>query len=255
MKTHFDPIKIRGIVYVLLFSLLVFSGCGEPEPLEIYVSVEGNDMADGSISNPLASLPAAVDKVRSLRESGTTDPVTIYLREGRHQLDQTLVLGIEDGGSSPAESSPFEEYGAGPSTGPAHLTIAAYPGEEAVVSSGIPVTGWKILESPPSELPANAIGKVWVADIPEGLEKFYTLYDAQGRLNRARDDAGFYPAKPGDRRTLHFPEGSLKNWDNITDVEIHIRPSRAWVVNMLPLESVDETTGIARTSVTASYEM
>ena len=83
--------------------------------------------------------------------------------------------------------------------------------------------------------------------MPEGLDKFYTLYDDQGRLNRARD-AGFALTKSGDRRTLHFPEGSLRNWDNISDVEIQIRPSVAWVVNMLPLESVDETTGIARTS-------
>ena len=255
MRSYVKLVRFIRIVPLLLILLVAFTGCGNPQPVEIYVSLEGDDLGDGSISSPYATLPAAMDKVRSLRKSGNADPVTIYLREGRHQLNQTLVLGIEDGGSSPAESTPFQEYGAGPSTGPAHLTFAAYPGEHPVISSGIPVSGWEILDPPPSELPAKAAGKVWVADIPEGLEKFYTLYDDQGRLNRARDNAGFYPAKPGDNRTLHFPEGSLKNWDNITDVEIHIRPSRAWVVNMLPLESVDETTRIARTSVTATYEM
>ena len=44
-------------------------------------------------------------------------------------------------------------------------------------------------------------------------------------------------------------------WDNVTDVEIQIRPTRAWAINMLPLESVDETTGIAKTSVSATYDM
>ncbi len=254
MRSYIQLARYNRIVLLLFLFLIAFSGCGKPDSIEVYVSVEGDDMADGSISNSYATLPAAVEKVRSLRKSGTTEPVIIYLREGRHQLTQTLVLGIEDGATSPTESTPFDEYGAGPSTGPAYLTFAAYPGENPVLSSGIPVTGWKLPESPPAGLPANAIGKVWVADIPGDLEKFYTLYDARGRLNRARD-AGFVPTEPGDRRTLHFPEGSLKNWDNITDVEIQIRPSRAWVINMLPLESVDESAGIAKTSVTATYGM
>ena len=51
---------------------------------------------------------------------------------------------------------------------------------------------------------------------------------------------------------MHFPEGALRSWDNIEDVEIQVRPGVAWVINMLPLESVDETAGIARTSVSAS---
>ncbi len=192
-----------------------------------------------------------MDAVRALRNSGNIAPATIFLREGRHLLNQTLVLGIEDGAAAPLESAPFEEYGAGPSTGPAHLTFAAYPGEHPVLSSGIPVTGWEILESPPSELPVKATAKVWVADIPEGLDKFYTLYDDHGRLNRARD-AGFPVTKSGDRNTLNFPDGALRNWDNISDVEVQVRPGVAWVINMLPLESVDETTGIAKTSVSAS---
>ena len=246
--------KYLTVVAFCAFALLTFISCNTGKTIELYVSPEGNDNASGSLSEPLASIPKAVELVRELRKNGNSNPATIYLRDGRHQLNQTLVLGIKDGLPPMPESTPFEEYGAEPSTGPAHLTFAAYPGEHPVVSSGVLLTGWQKLESPPSDLPANAIGKVWVADMPEALEKFYTLYDEKGRLNRARG-AGFAPAKPGDRRTLHFPEGSLRNWDNVTDVEIQIRPSRAWVVNMLPLESVDETKGIALTSVSATYEM
>ena len=257
ISNHTPEIRVKGCINIAVlcfFAMLVFASCNTGKTIELFVSVEGNDNANGSISEPFATIPKAVEAVRELRETGNSSPATIYLRDGRHQLDQTLVLGIEDGTPISSGSTPFEKYGAGPSTGPAHLTFAAYPGEEAVISSGIPVTGWKLMKSPPSELPTNARGKVWVADMPGALQKFYTLYDALGRLNRARD-AGFVPAKPGDLRTLHFPEGSLRNWDNITDVEIQIRPSRAWAINMLPLESVDETTGIARTSVTATYGM
>ena len=61
--------------------------------------------------------------------------------------------------------------------------------------------------------------------------------------------------KPGDQRTLHFPEGALKNWDNLEDVEIQVRPFRPWVINMLPLASVDEASGVAKTGVSATYAM
>ncbi|MDX2432763.1 MAG: right-handed parallel beta-helix repeat-containing protein, partial [Bacteroides sp.] len=242
------------VVVFCVFASLTFITCNTDKSIELYVSIDGNDSATGSLSDPFATIPKAVEAVRDLRKSGNSNPATIYLRDGRHQLNQTLVLGIEDGASSLVESSPIEEYGAGPLEGPAHLTFAACPGEHPVVSAGMPVKGWTLLESPPAELPANAVGKVWIADMPEALEKFYTLYDEKGRLMRARDK-GFVPTKPGDKRTLHFPQGSLKNRDNISDVEIQIRPSRAWVVNMLPLESVDETTGVALTSVSATYEM
>ena len=253
MKTHFDCFKFKEIVCILLFSILFFSGCGNQPEVEIYVSVEGDDMADGSISSPFATIPKAVDAVRDLRKSGNVKPVVIYLREGRHQLNQTLVLGLEDGNPATSELSNTEEPGAGPPR-PAYLTFAAYPGEHPVVSAGLPVSGWQKLETAPSELPQQAEGKVWVADIPAGLERFYTLYDARGRLNRARAK-GFVPTMKGDRRTLYFPDGALKNWDNIRDVEIQVRPSRVWVINMLPLESVDEVTSIARTAVSATYDM
>lgn len=254
MKPKILALSIKVFVFALLLLPFSCSQNSDRNTVEIYVSLEGSDEADGSISSPLATLPVAVEKVRIIRESGNTDPAVIYLREGRHILNQTLVLGIEDGYTSSAEPAMLEEPGAGTSSGPAFLTFASYPGEEALVSSGVPVTGWEVLESGSTDLPAEAAGKVWVADIPEGLGKFYTLYDGQGRLNRARD-AGFVPVKTGDKKTLYFPEGHLKNWDNLNDVEIQIRPSRAWIINMLPLESVDEATGMATTLTSATYEM
>jgi len=234
--------RLSSLKCSILIFLLFLGACSENvdrNAIEIYVSTDGADLADGSISNPFATLPQAVTALRDRRSSGTTAPATIYLREGRHQLDETLVLSIDDGAGT---------------NGSVVLTIAAYPGETPVLSAGVPVTGWKLLDAGDSELPSDAIGKVWVAEMPSGLERFHTLFDANGRLQRARDE-GFFPTKTGDKRTLHFPDGRLKNWDNIGDVEIQVRPFRPWVINMLPLESVDEATGIARTGVSASYEM
>jgi len=241
----------------LVFSILVlsaFCGCSNSDVAELYVSVEGDNGANGSLNEPLATLPAAVEKVRALRNSGQTTPVTIYLREGVHQLDETLTLGVEDGRPYQSTTEKLVQYGAGEESAPSYLTFAAYPGENPVLSAGQPVVGWSLLEQAPAGLPAKSIGKVWVADMPEGLDKFYTLYDSKGRLNRARDK-GFLPTAPGDKRTFYFPEGALKNWDNISDVEVNIRPAKAWMINMLPLASVDEAKGMAKTAVTATYNM
>ncbi|MEQ8556525.1 MAG: right-handed parallel beta-helix repeat-containing protein [Cyclobacteriaceae bacterium] len=245
-------IKLNVYLITCLLILVVISSCDQSQTIELYVSVEGNDNAAGSLSEPLATIPKAVETVRELRKNGNVNPATIYLRDGRHLLNKTLVLGIEDGSTS-INGAPLQ----GPGTGqlaPAHLTFAAYSGEQPIVSSGVPVSRWRKLEATPADLPEKAKGKVWVADFPEGLDNFYTLYDEKGRLNRARAE-GFVPVKNGDKRTLYFPEGKLKNWDNLADVELNIRPSRAWMINMLPLASVDEENGIARTAVTATYEM
>jgi hypothetical protein len=239
---------------IIILLLLAFVLQGESSALDIYVSVDGGAQADGSLAKPYGSLPAAVEAVRALRRAGNTEPAKIILREGRHQLNQTLVLGLEDGSPSDPKPVSLPKYGAGESSGPAYLTVAAYAGEKPIVSGGVPITGWQRLKSPPAELPPRAVGKVWVADMPAGMDRFYTLYDDRGRLNRARN-SGFAYTKPGDNRTLHFPEGALKNWDNLEDVEIQVRPSRVWVINMLPLASVDEASGVATTSVSATYGM
>ena len=65
-------------------------------------------------------------------------------------------------------------------------------------------------------LPAEARGKIWVADLPEGLGRFLTLYDGSRRLPRSRTE-GFQPAKryprtrpAGWRNRLVFPYGEVR---------------------------------------------
>lgn len=250
-------IVLKPFLLILIFGFLLVSCSNSSKDefnKEIYVSLKGDDSGNGSISEPFATIPAAVNKVRSLRKSGNSDPVTIYLREGRHQLNQTLVLGIEDGRAIKSNLIEYDEYGAGDNTLPAYLTISAYPEEHPIVSAGMPITDWRRVEKVPSGLPTKAMGNVWEADMPEGLKKFYTLYDNEGRLNRARNE-GFAPTRKGDKTHIYFPEGALKKWDNIEDVEVQVRPFRPWVINMLPLKTVDETKLIAKTGVSATYEI
>lgn len=240
-------------VLACLWVALALGACGSTERIRLFVSPDGSDDGDGTMAQPFATLPAAVAATRALRSEGATGPITIYLREGRHQLDETLVLGIEDGAPAPSSPRPVRDAPGAGTVAPAHLTFAAFPGESPVISAGIPISGWSEV-GPETELPYAARGHVWVTDMPEGMNRFYTLYDSQGRLNRSQEE-GFLPTQAGDLYTLHFPDGYLSASENTGDIEILVRPSFPWTINMLPLESVDAAAGVATTAVAATYDI
>ena len=147
------------ILLLWLIIANVFAVMNAASAVDFYVSVDGDAQADGSLSKPFGSLPEAVEAVRALRKAGNIEPAVIYLREGRHQLDQTLVLGLEDGSPKSPDDVTLPLHGAGDTTEPAFLTFAAHPGEHPIVSGGVPVTGWKPLESAPAELPVRSSGQ------------------------------------------------------------------------------------------------
>jgi len=185
--------------------------------------------------------------VRKLVAGGLKTHVTVWIRGGTYRLRETLVFGVEDSGTDRCS-----------------ITYQAFPGERPVLTSGVSIDGWKELDVMLSELPAVAAGKVWVADTPESLRRFYTLYDQYGQLPRARGRA-FNPVNPpvGRDQTnraerlkdLYFPAGVLRNWSNLDDVEVVIRctPSSLSTMNILALESVDEEAHLARTKLPATY--
>lgn len=74
---------------------LATTACNTSKTIELLVSVEGNDSYTGNVSDPFATIWKAVEALRDLRKSGNSNPEVIYLRDGRHQLDETQVPGIE----------------------------------------------------------------------------------------------------------------------------------------------------------------
>ena len=127
MRTQRMSFRLRWIVFQWLLMLVVFAVQGESFAMDIYVSIDGGAQADGSLAKPYGSLQDAVEAVRALRKAGNTEPAVITLRGGRHQLNQTLVLGLEDGSPTTPDNVTLEQYGAGESSGSAYLTIAAIP--------------------------------------------------------------------------------------------------------------------------------
>ncbi|MGA3334226.1 MAG: right-handed parallel beta-helix repeat-containing protein [Terracidiphilus sp.] len=215
--------------------------------VEFYVAPRGRDENPGTRSKPFATLQRARDEVRKLVAKGLKTNVTVRIYGGTYTLQETLIFGLEDSGT--------DEYS---------IVYEAVPGEEPVITSGVKIEGWKQLDAMLPELPVPACGKVWVADVPESLGRFYTLYDQQGHLPRAQGN-GFIPEDPpagadgSDRsarfRNLYFPPGAIRNWSNLDDVEIVIRslPASLSTMNILALESVDEKARMAHTKLPATY--
>jgi hypothetical protein len=232
------------LIFPLFFAsaMLATGLCCAAEPTaDFYVSPNGSDMWSGTLSDPngqqmdgpFATLERARDAVRESGKHRSGD-VVVLIRGGTHRLTETVVFGPQDA-----------------PRGDATITYAAYPGETPVFSSGREVTGWQTLADSPPGLSKEAIGKVQVADV---TGRFHALFDADGLLPRAKSK-GFIPLEGGSRNKLHFPADRLKNWPNVEDVEIVVRPHHAWIVNILPLASVDEQRHVARTSIDATYAM
>lgn len=207
---------------------------------DFYVSPDGSDMwsgtlcdPDGQGDGPFATLVRARDAVRELKKTRSGD-IVVLIRGGSYQLNETVIFRVEDGGD-----------------GASTITYAAYPGENPVLSSGRQIRDWKQAPSDLPGLPKAARGRIRVAHVSGS---FNTLYDGTGMLPRAQSE-GFIPTEDGSKTEIHFPKGKLKEWSNLSDVEIIVRPHHAWISNILPLASVDEAGGIATTAVEATYAM
>ena len=232
---------------IILFVLALGYSCSSGSEMttgttaDFYVSTKGSDNWSGKLDmpnaegtdGPFATLEHARNEVRNLKKSKSGD-IIVLIREGVYPLQDTVVFRLEDSGE-----------------GQSTITYEAYPGEKPVFSSGEEIKDWKKVASALPGLPEEAKGKVLVAEVSH---KFLSLYDDEGILPRARSEK-YIPKKESTENKLYFSKGELKNWSNVEDVEIFVRPTRDWIVNMLPLVSVDETKGIARTGIDATYAM
>ncbi len=239
---------------LLVTVVFTFSGFGQSKSLDpnqndtlrIYVAVDGSDQWSGlsplkeGDAGPMASLVAAVRRVPEyLRSKKQIRHVEIILRGGIYQLEQTVVI---DRSLLPESVS---------------LTIRSHKGESAVLSGGVKVDKWsKLSQVPPGLNPAYK-NKVWAADIPKGVESFRVMFDGVNWIDRARSHGidlfeakSYMDKQPGNFR---FPEGALKNWSNIEDVEVIARTMADFVVNVLPLQSVDEKNHTAKTAIKPTY--
>ncbi len=209
---------------------------------DFYVSPDGSDDAPGTLEQPFATVARAREAVRGRGHRGAT---RVLLRGGNYFLEEPLRFGLEDAGS-----------------GESTITYAAYPGERPVISGGVPIKEWRMLrrEEEPAHLCRAARGRLWVAEVPERARGARALFSGLRRLRRARGD-GFAPwpddrIPPAERyRRVRVPSGAIQSWPDLSGVELVVIPSRKWSMNILPVESVDEASGIVRTAESCTYPM
>lgn len=157
-------------VCLLVILLLVFQNPAKGQ--KIYLSPAGDDINPGTREKPLATLTAARDMSRELRNKGSiTGPVEIIALPGEYFMMQPLFLSTEDSGT---EKSP--------------LIIKSEEGTKAVFSGGIELKGFEKVND-----------KLWKCFIPQVA--YYNSYFEQLYLNgqravRAREpDEGFAGVK------------------------------------------------------------
>ena len=257
--------KINVLLIIVLMGLSGnFSKAQKTQEIyaDFYVSTIGDDNWSGKLAvpnssktdGPFASVRRAKEAVRQIKKDCYRN-IYILIRGGEYKLSETEIF-------TPADSH-YDSY---------KIVYMAYPGETPVFSSDVAITGWQPAKNV-RNLPAIAKGKIFVAplpEMPEGKHRFYTLFDNGALLIRARSK-GFEPTKAmtggdgggvewqgmmkADRNSLYFPGTTIKNWDNLSDIEIFVQPNVGYVTNYLTLASVDEKNNVAKTVLPATYPM
>lgn len=202
--------KQKTAYIVLIIASLLLLGGASPA-LEIYVSPEGNDEAEGSLENPLRSLQAASDLAR---ESSGPVPVTIFLSGGRYEITTPLKLGPEDGGTS---NSPVQ--------------WKAKPGEKPIISGGISVNNWEKEEN-----------GSWSTSLPDSFHGTFRSFYVNGkRATRARHPDKTYlrveQAGKDNRTNFFYNKHDLPEVENTEELELILLHD--WSVTRIPVLSID----------------
>ncbi|MFD2880907.1 Ig-like domain-containing protein [Paenibacillus rhizoplanae] len=101
---------------------------------ELYVAPVGDDSNNGTEAAPFRTIARAQEAVRLLNDDMDAD-IVVNLREGTYTLTEPLAFTPEDSG-----------------TNGYFITYRSYPGEQAAISGGRPVTGWAVFDSARGDL-------------------------------------------------------------------------------------------------------
>jgi hypothetical protein len=262
-------LKMKKTIYLVL---LLMAGRALAADAMLYLSPSGNDAWSGTLpaanpahtDGPLATLERARQVVHDRIAKGLAQPVTVQIRGGEYELSKTVVFGPGDSGTKACP-----------------VTYRAYPNETPVFTGAKRLTDWKPCAKDPEGTPEAARGKLWFCEIPADLKdswKLTTLYDGVTMLprshsddltvapTRVKDDNNAQPKnldgkiKPDDApltftRTFLYQNNDLRDWPNVGDVEIFIRPKHSWLINLLPLAKVDPATKTATFTVDSTYQV
>jgi hypothetical protein len=182
---------------------------------------------------PIPTIDAALRQIRLMRQKAELKlPLTVWIRGGVYPVERPVTLSPEDSGP---------------------ITFAAYPGEQPVFDAGTHITGWT-----PQKV--NGVD-VWVADVSSHLARrgpFRSLFVNGERRPRSRlPKTGAYRIAnvPGREvraglfagsNVFQATPGEVRNWKNLEDVVIRVL--HYWTDERMPIQSLDEKTGLVTSS-------
>ena len=241
-----------GTIFVPSFTEGVFSeptetvkiefdeGVFEMNEFDIIVAPNGNDSNPGTLEQPLLTPEAAKEKAKSLKNV-TDDTVTVWFREGTYFLGKTLEFDSDDKSS---------------------VIYRSYPNEKVVFSGAKEITGWY-------KTTINGI-EAFAADVEISSEDDYfrSLYKGDKSLSRAvYPKEGVFNAAKVDENDYLCELTSLFNayaafyakTDEILDFknpsDVDVRLMHYWCDELMPISSVDISTGRIETEKPASMNI
>jgi hypothetical protein len=179
---------------------------GDGPATRFFVSPRGDDRSPGTQRRPVRTLERARQLVRTANRDMTRD-IVVLLDGGTYRLARPLALDAADSGTN------------------GHTVIyRALPDQHPVISGGLPVTGWRLVDRARS---------LWSAPAPAGLDSTRQLYVDGVRAGRARGlpPAGLAIARnaAGVATGYTDPSATMATWRNPADIEfVHPGGNNIW---------------------------
>lgn len=184
---------------------------------DVYVSPSGDDMNDGTVASPKATLTSALRQAREMRRlnaPGIENGITIHLASGTYGLYEPVFVRPEDNGTATSPTVIKGENG-------------------AVLSGGVEVKGWR------------KEGKFWVADAPQFNGRpldFRQLWVNGKKAVRARDVEDFEKmariiSNDKKNRVLWVPASAVKKIKGAKYPEMVLH--EMWCVANLRIKSIE----------------
>lgn len=180
----------RRFLWALLLTIgLLASATLEANP--IYVSPNGNDGAPGTEAQPFRTVERAREAARAAAPHAGED-VTVYLRNGRYKIGNTLKFDGRDSGQHGRK-----------------VIYRSYPGERAAISGGAQITGW-----------SHYRDGIYKAHSPVAAYRQLYINGKPGTRARTPNHSFNRVSHWNGDRTITIPADQISHWSNLNQVEM-----------------------------------
>lgn len=203
-------------------------GVFDMKEYDLVVSPDGNDENPGTEEQPLRTLKGAKEKLKNRKTSSSeNEEVTVWFKEGKYLIDEAVKFDESD---------------------LANVVYRSVPGEDVVFTGSVEFSDWTDGE-------INGV-KALVTDVDTDEIYFRSLFKGEERLDvSVWPKEGSFTAKNAELKDALYPESDyfkihvafyankdeIKDFANVKDVNVRIM--HKWCDDILPLHSVDVSTG------------